>query len=189
MVEAQAEVGKSNGALLTKLFAIVVIMFAFGFAMVPLYAIFCEILGIDRTGDGISQVVVAEQHYEIDPTREIRLEFVTSINGDTPIRFWIENPKLKVTPGKYYTVHFKAENLSNRTIIGQAVPSISPSVAAEYLEKVECFCFEQQTFKPGETLEMPVRFVINPELSEKYNSVTLAYTFFDVSDKKYRKKN
>lgn len=172
-----------NARLVVKLLLIVVGMFGFGFALVPLYNIFCDITGVNAK---VGVAAVAEQSYVIDPSREITLEFVTSVNQSTPLKFGSEVAKMKVVPGQSYRVNFWAENLMPDTLIAQAIPSVTPGLASQYLKKTECFCFSQQDFRPGETRVMPVQFVIDPKLPESYRSVTLAYTFFDVTDEKYR---
>jgi cytochrome c oxidase assembly protein subunit 11 len=174
---------KKHTRLVVKLALIVIGMFGFGFALVPLYDVFCDITGVNAK---IEAEAAPTQGYVIDPNREITLEFVTSVNGNTPLRFAAETAKMKVIPGKSYRANFSAENLADHGMIGQAVPSITPGLATEYLKKTECFCFSQQEFKAGEKKIMPVQFVIDPELPEKYKSVTLSYTFFDVTADKYR---
>ena len=175
---------KKHTGLVVKLALIVIGMFGFGFALVPLYEVFCDVTGVNAK---IGAEAAPTEGYAIDPNREITLEFVTSVNGKTPLRFAAETAKMKVIPGKSYRVHFSAENLADRKMIGQAVPSITPGLATEYLKKTECFCFSQQEFKAGEKKIMPVQFVIDPKLPKKYKSVTLSYTFFDVTADKYRK--
>lgn len=171
---------QNNATLVSKLCFIVIAMFGFGFAMVPLYDVFCDITGLNGKVD----VQAANDiEYEIVPNRRVSLEFVTSVNSSAPIEFRAETAKMKVNPGKYYVVYFSATNTTEYYLTGQAIPSFTPGLAAKYLKKTECFCFTQQVFKPGETKRMPVRFVIDPELPNKFTDVTLAYTFFDVSDK------
>ena len=171
---------QNNATLVGKLCFIVIAMFGFGFAMVPLYDVFCDITGLNGKVD---VQVASDVAYEVVPNRSVSLEFVTSVNNSAPIEFHAETSKMKVNPGKYYVVYFNATNTTEDYLTGQAIPSFSPGLAAKYLEKTECFCFTQQVFKPGETKRMPVRFVLNPELPDKFTDVTLAYTFFDVSDK------
>jgi len=101
--------------------------------------------------------------------------------------FRSEMKKLKVHPGEYYTVNFYAENKTDKVMVAQAIPSISPGAAAEFFKKTECFCFSEQTFQPREGRTMPVRFVVNPDLPEKYKTITLAYTFFDNTEASVKK--
>lgn len=162
---------------LVKILALVVVgMFGFGYALVPLYDVLCDITGIN--GKTNAQAV-KEVAYQIDKDREIKVEFLTTLNEATPLSFWVQTRMLKVHPGQYYTVNFYAENKTNETRVVRAIDSVSPGLAKDYLKKTVCFCFSQQTFKPHERKIMPVRFVIEPELPAQYKTITLSYTFFD----------
>lgn len=171
---------QKNSKLATKLLLIVIGMFGFGYALVPIYDVFCDITGLNGK---VASEAVAEISYEVDESREITVEFITSLNKTTPMIFRSETKKLKVHPGKYYTVNFFAENKTENKMIAQAIPSISPGAAAEFFKKTECFCFTEQTFAAHEGKSMPVRFVVDPELPERYKTITLAYTFFDNTKK------
>ncbi|MEM9384240.1 MAG: cytochrome c oxidase assembly protein [Pseudomonadota bacterium] len=167
----------SARVLTAKLALMVVSMFAFGYLLVPIYSVFCDITGLGgKTGDRAEQVVEAP-----DLNRVITLEFVASVNQSAPWRFKPVKAKIQVHPGKLYTADFIAENLTGVERIGQAVPSVSPGHAARYLRKTECFCFEQQEFQAGEELVMPVRFIIDPALPDYVDTLSLSYTFFDVT--------
>lgn len=168
-----------NTAFAAKLLLIVVGMFGFGYALVPLYDVFCKLTGLNGK---VGVEAAANTDFVVDPTREITLEFITSVNEDTPLKFGAKTSKIKVVPGKAYRVDFWAENLITTEITGQAVPSVTPGLASKYLKKTECFCFNDQEFGPAEKKIMPVRFVIDPALPKRYKTVTLAYTFFDVSE-------
>ena len=160
-----------------KLGVMVLTMFAFGYLLVPIYDVFCEVTGLGgRTGDEAVQVTEAP-----DLDREVTLEFVTTVNEGAPWRFKPVKAKIKVHPGKLYSADFIAQNLTDRALIGQAVPSVSPGLAAKYLRKTECFCFERQAFEAGEELVMPVRFIIDPALPSYVHTLSLSYTFFDVT--------
>ena len=178
------DVVQKNTKLVRKLLFIVLGMFGFGYALVPIYNVFCDITGLN--GKTASEAVVGEK-YDVDLNREITLEFVTSINESAPMKFHIENNKIKIHPGKYYTVNFYAENKTDKKMVARAIPSVTPGLAAEYLKKTECFCFSDQTFEPRETKTMPVRFVIDPEIPERFKTMTLAYTFFDNTEKSVKK--
>ena len=171
---------ESNGKLVAKLCFIVLAMFGFGFALVPMYDVFCDITGLNGKVDVRAD---RDVEYSVVEDRDISLEFVTSVNNSAPIEFSVETAKMKVNPGKYYQVYFTAKNTTKRHLTGQAIPSFTPGLAAKYLKKTECFCFSKQDFAPGELKKMPVRFVIDPAMPEQYRDVTLAYTFFDVTDK------
>ncbi|MGR9100331.1 MAG: cytochrome c oxidase assembly protein [Gammaproteobacteria bacterium] len=171
---------QKHTGLVVKLFLIAVAMFGFGYALVPIYDVFCDITGINGKTEAVAS---SGLDYQIDDSREITVEFITALNESTPMLFKAETKKLRVNPGQYYTVKFYAENRTDKKLVAQAIPSISPGAAAEYFKKTECFCFSEQAFQPGENKTMPVRFVVSPELPERYKTITLAYTFFDITDK------
>lgn len=173
---------KRNEKLVLTLVFIVIGMFGFGFALVPLYDVLCDITGINgkfSTRDTTKTV----NNYKVDKNRALTVEFMTALNESTPMVFRAETSKLKINPGEYYKVNFYAENTTDKPLVAQAIPSISPGLAAEFFTKTECFCFTEQTFKPREKKTMPVRFVVNPELPGEYKTITLAYTFFDKTEK------
>lgn len=152
-------------------------MFAFGFALVPMYDALCELTGFNgRSSDMSLAASVTEQ---VDESRTVTVEFVTTVNGGAPWKFAAETQKLTVHPGKLYTVNFTAHNPRGEAVVAQAVPSVAPWNAAKYLKKTECFCFRQQPFAAGEEKVMPVRFMLEPGLPAEVDTVTLSYTFFD----------
>lgn len=165
-----------NAKLVKKLVLVVLLMFGFGYALVPLYDVLCDI-----TGQNIKLQAAAEQgaQFPVDESREVTVEFITSLNESTPMEFRAETRSLKVHPGQYYTVNFYARNTSGQKIKAQAIPSITPGLAEEFLKKIQCFCFTTQTFEAKEEKTMPVRFTVDPKLPERYKTITLAYTFFD----------
>lgn len=153
-------------------------MFGFGFAMVPLYNKLCYAMGLNGRIENKAAVVVAKP---VDRSREVTVEFVTTVNGG---RDWVFTPDQSSTalhPGEYRTVTFFLRNTQDHTITAQAVPNIAPPEAAQYLHKTQCFCFSQQDFLAGEGRHMPVVFTIDPGLPKDIDRVTLSYTFFDVT--------
>lgn len=172
--------GDNNSKLVRLLFIIAVGMFGFGYALVPLYDVLCDITGLNGK---FNKETVKQVRYKIDEKREVTVEFMTELNESTPMVFRAESKKLKIHPGAYYTTHFYAENLTDKVMVAQAIPSFSPGAVAEFFNKTECFCFTEQTFKPREKKIMPVRFAVNPALPEQYKIITLAYTFFDNTEK------
>jgi cytochrome c oxidase assembly protein subunit 11 len=178
------DVNKKNAKLVRTLVLVVVGMFGFGFALVPLYDVLCDITGLNGK---VGTAAVKEVAYKVDKSREITVEFMTALNESTPMVFRSETKKLKVHPGEYYTVNFYAENKTDKAMVAQAIPSISPGLAAEYFKKTECFCFTEQTFKAREGKVMPVRFAVNPDLPAEYKTITLAYTFFDITETSHKK--
>ncbi len=169
----------SSKKIIFRLSIVVVAMFGFGYALVPLYDLLCDVTGLN----GKSQTVTSQQSatFEVDESRTVTVEFITNLNQGMLWDFKPAITKMKVHPGKAYQTSFFVNNKTNRTMIGQAVPSVAPSEAASHFIKTECFCFSNQTLHAGESLEMPVVFVIDPALSERVNTVTLSYTFFDIS--------
>lgn len=159
-----------------KLVALTVAMFGFGFLLVPLYEVFCEITGIGgRTGtEAVADAVVAP-----DTSRTVRVEFVASVNANGPWEFRPAVPSMTVHPGEMYTTTYWARNLRELDVVGHAVPSVAPGAAARYFNKTECFCFTEQQFGPSEGRDMPVIFIIDPDLPAHVETVTLSYTFFD----------
>ena len=174
-----ASIKASNRPLAGKLCLIVIGMFGFGFALVPIYNVFCDLTGLNGK---VAIEAATKTDYEIDPSREITLEFITAVNESTPLAFGAEIAKMKIIPGQSYTAKFWARNLKEESMTARAVPSVAPGLANQYLKKTECFCFSEQAFGPGEQKIMPVRFVIDPDLPDEYKTVTLAYTFFDISE-------
>lgn len=167
----------NNRSLVAQLLILTVAMFGFGFLLVPLYDVFCEITGFGgRTNTEAAVVKEAP-----DLTREIRIEFVTNVNAYAQFEFAADVDSMTVNPGKMYYATFTAKNLANEHKIAQAVPSVTPSLAAEHFTKIECFCFTSQEFLAGEERPMPLQFIVNPELPDYVDTITLQYTFFDTA--------
>lgn len=152
-------------------------MFGFGFLLVPLYDVFCEITGFG----GRTNVEAAIVEEAPDLTREIRVEFVTTVNSYAQFEFAADADSMTVNPGKMYYATFTARNLAATDKVAQAVPSVAPSAAAEHFTKIECFCFTSQEFMADEERAMPLQFIVNPDLPEYVDTITLQYTFFDTA--------
>ncbi|MCQ8105673.1 cytochrome c oxidase assembly protein [Methylomonas sp. SURF-2] len=167
---------RKNTKLAQKLVFVALLMFGFGYALVPIYDVLCDITGQNAK---LKEAVEADQAFAVDESREVNVEFITSVNESTPLDFRVETRSMKVHPGQYYTVNFYAKNNLAVPLKAQAIPSITPGLAEEFFKKVQCFCFELQTFAAREEKTMPVRFVVNPRLPERYKTITLSYTFFD----------
>jgi len=162
-----------------------VLMFGFGFALVPLYNVMCSAWGINGKTGG--QVTYDATQVHIDKNRWVTIEFLATNNKDLPWKFYPLKQKLKVHPGQIYRIDYFAQNDSNKIMTVQAIPSVAPGLAAKYLKKTECFCFTQQTFKGGESQDMPVLFHIDPALPKYIRTVSLSYTMFDASKFKPKK--
>jgi len=177
MNEPDNNLHNENYSLLRRLLVMAVAMFAFGFALVPLYDVFCEITGFGgRTNE--SAAVVEEAP---DLNRQIRVEFVTTTNSYAPFEFGADIDSMTVNPGKMYFATFTAKNLTGDDRIAQAVPSVSPVSAAEYFKKIECFCFTSQEFMANEARAMPLQFIVDPDLPDYVDTISLQYTFFDTA--------
>lgn len=176
--------GRDNRRMLGKLAVMTVGMFAFGYAMVPLYKHICEALGInvlavsERLVPGNSTVAANTQ---VDKTRTITVEFDANTFG--PWSFKPEKASVQVHPGELATVMYEFQNVQPRRMAAQAIPSYAPRNAAPHFNKLECFCFDQYTLEPGEKREWPVAFVIDPKLPKDVTTITLSYTFFEVGGK------
>ncbi len=168
-----------NNKMVLKLCAIVVGMFGFGFALVPLYDVLCDALGINgKTAD----TAAVYQNVEIDESRLITVSFITRINSGMPWEFKTETRQVKVHPGQMNQVNFYVKNPAKTAIVGQAVPSVSPGPAAIYMNKTECFCFEQQRLEAGEDMLMPMQFYVDPQLPEDITYFTVQYTLYNVTE-------
>lgn len=178
---AQQPMRARNLRLLAQLSAVVVGMFAFGYALVPLYGLLCQIAGINGQRSDVMKIE-STQLPAVDATRTVTVEFITTLNNGIDWDFRSEARKIKVHPGELTTVIFFARNNTDTGRVAQAVPSVAPIAANQYLRKTECFCFTQQDFAAGEGRDMPVRFVIDPALPAHVDTVTLSYTFFDATN-------
>jgi cytochrome c oxidase assembly protein subunit 11 len=169
-----------NSRLIKRLVAVVVAMFFFGFALVPAYDVFCKVTGFNgnRANSGAASAAVLGA---VDTSRTVTVEFVASVNENMPWEFHPDVTRVQVHPGEPTMASFYARNQTHNVMIGQAIPSVTPSVAALHFHKTECFCFTQQRFGAGEGREMPLRFVVDKDLPKDVNTLTLAYTFFDVT--------
>ncbi|WP_421132929.1 cytochrome c oxidase assembly protein [Alteromonas sp. A079] len=168
----------ANNKLVIKLVVIVFGMFGFGFALVPLYDVFCDIAGINGKTENSAALY---ESVEIDESREVTVEFITRTNTGMPWEFRAETKRIKVHPGELNTVSFYVRNPASSNIVAQAIPSVSPGTAAIYLNKTECFCFNQQPLTAGAEAYMPMQFYVDPQLPEDITYFTLQYTLYDVT--------
>jgi cytochrome c oxidase assembly protein subunit 11 len=153
--------------------------FAFGWALIPLYSVFCKVAGI---GNADAKSQSAKVHEAMDPNREVTVEFVADPASVGSFEFRPKIASLRVHPGKLYDTLFYAKNLTQGASVAQAVPSISPTIAAKFFHKTQCFCFSPQHFGVGEGRDMPVRFIVDPQLPSNVDKITLAYTFYDTTE-------
>lgn len=149
-------------------------MFAFGFALVPIYKKICETAGI-------GQIVQRDEvrNTQVDASRTLTIQFDTNTRG-LPWTFEAKQKSIKAHPGEMVQIVFEARNNRDVAMLGQAIPSYGPQLAGQYVKKVECFCFKQQKLQPNETREMPVQFVVDPQLPRDVQVITMSYTFFEL---------
>lgn len=150
------------------------------FVMIPLYNVLCDALGINGKTSGVAYTAMTT---EVDTGREIQVQFITQNNSDMPWEFDPSTTIVRVNPGALNDTYFIAKNITDQHMIGQAVPSVSPSRAAEYFHKTECFCFESQPLGANSSIEMPLRFIIDKDLPNDIKTVTLSYTLFDITER------
>jgi cytochrome c oxidase assembly protein subunit 11 len=168
----------ANTTLLRKLVVVAVVMFGFGWAMVPLYRKICEVTGINLLTGRNPALEARLRNTQVDTSREVVIEFDANRQG--PWRFKPHVNHLTVHPGELVTVQYELVNLQDHAMAGQAIPSYAPMQAARYFNKLECFCFKQQTLQGGESREFPVVFFVDPELPRDVAQITLSYTFFEI---------
>ncbi len=175
----------ANHQMIGKLLVVVAAMFAFGYALVPIYRAICNALGINVLAVAEKQIPGARSqapaNTQIDRTRLITVEFDANVRG--PWDFKPEKASLQVHPGELATVMYHFQNIQNRAMAAQAIPSYAPKQAGAHFNKLECFCFNQYTLQPGEKKNWPVAFVVDPKLPKDVTTITLSYTFFEVGGK------
>ena len=178
---------RNNLLMLRKLLIVAAGMFAFGYALVPMYKAICEFTGInilalgEREIPGTGSARAKLTNTQVDTSRTITVEFDATARG--PWLFKPAQSSLQVHPGEMTTVMYEFQNVQDRVMSAQAIPSYAPRQAAAHFNKLECFCFNQYTLAPGEKKQWPVVFVIDPKLSKNVTTITLSYTFFEVGSK------
>ncbi|MEY3200578.1 MAG: hypothetical protein RIR70_128 [Pseudomonadota bacterium] len=167
--------GRHNRLTLKKLAVVALVMFGFGYAMVPFYNTICAALGMNN----IDQPDKVAANTQVDTSRRVTVELDSNIKG-LPWEFKPLVRHVSVHPGELVQVEYQITNTQSRAITGQAIPSFAPTNAAQYFRKLECFCFSSQLLKAGESRKMPVVFVIDPAVPREVDSITMSYTFFEV---------
>lgn len=176
---------RGHAGIIARTLLITVAMFGFGYAMVPMYRVICDITGLNGKTGRISQAEAdaeATRGAATPVERAVTVEFIASVPVNGTWKFRPNEATMQVVPGKAYRTTFFAENPRDETLVAQATPSVSPMAAARYFNKTECFCFTRQVFAPHGARDMPVVFVIDPKLPSNVDRVTLSYTFFDSPD-------
>lgn len=166
---------QANRRLAMKLAVVAVGALAFGFALVPLYNVLCEVTGLNGK---INAEAARPAAVKLDRSRWVTVEFGGNVMPGLSWEFRPQQPSMRVHPGEIVRASYYAKNPTNQTIVGQAVPSVSPGLAAQHFKKLDCFCFRQQALEPGVTREMGLTFIVSPALPEEVRTITLSYAFF-----------
>ena len=173
---AEGSESPSTLRLVTRLLLVVVAMFAYGFALVPIYDVMCQAFGINGKTAGAYQGTQS-----VDTSRQVRVQFLATNAADMHWEFHPLAEEVRVHPGASQEIRFVAFNPTDQPMTAQAVPSVAPARAAAFFHKTECFCFTQQVLQPGERIEMPVRFIVDRDLPRDVHHLTLGYTLFDIT--------
>jgi len=167
---------KLNLVMLKKLLVVAMVMFAFGYAMIPFYKKICEVAGLDNL---LQPDVVAEETKKIDTSRFLTVELDANTRG-LPWKFRPLQSTVRIHPGELVEVMYEIKNTTNREVTGQAIPSYAPLLVSQYIKKLECFCFTKQVLKPNEVRKMPVQFLIEAGFPEEITTLSISYTFFEI---------
>ncbi|MDR5898371.1 cytochrome c oxidase assembly protein [Halomonas vilamensis] len=155
-------------------------MFAFAFALVPLYDVFCQVTGLNGKVSNSAQQIA---HQSVDEDRYVTVQFITRGSAGLPWQMSVANHQLRVNPGEISEINFTFMNHSDKESLGRAVPSVSPSEASQYLRKINCFCFDEQKLNANQKLMLPLVFQVVRELPKDINTITLVYTLYPVNGK------
>lgn len=169
-----AVASRANAVLLRRLLLVSLGMFGFGFALVPLYDVLCDVTGLNR-----GEVQALAQNTQVDYSRVVGVELVASVPQSVPLRLTAPTKPLQAHPGELVQTEYMVENLSDRVVVAQAIPSYSPQLAAKYFKKIECFCFREQVLQPREKRKLPIMFVLDKETPKDLSWLALSYTLFE----------
>ncbi|MDY0057160.1 MAG: cytochrome c oxidase assembly protein [Methyloversatilis sp.] len=167
---------RRNRSTLIRLVVSAFLMFGFGYALVPFYEKLCQVLDVNNLNKQDNTLPLNTQ---VDRSRSVTVEFDANLHK-LPWNFKPVTGSLVVHPGEVVTVEYEVSNTRENAVTGQAIPSYTPSAAMQYFQKLDCFCFKQQTLAAGETRRMPIAFLVSPDLPKDINTITLSYTFFEV---------
>lgn len=170
---------QANKKLALKLVWIIAGALLFAFALVPLYDVICSVTGLNGKTSNIAQTAAKQK---VDPSREVTVQFVSSVMPGLGWNFYPKQSSVKVHPGQVTVVMFEAKNITSEVVAGQAIPSVTPGKASAHLKKIECFCFVRQSLNPGQVKQLPLRFFISTDLPPEVNEMTLSYSFFPASN-------
>ena len=167
---------KANNRLVFKLAALALASSLLGIALIPLYNWICEVTGFNgKTGGAVE---ISETPAQADMSRWVTIEFIGNVMPGLNVEFTPKQNKIKVRPGEVVTIGYAVRNASKVMLNGQAVPSVTPGLAAKHFKKIDCFCFKNQEFQAGESRDMPVTFFVSPKLSQDIRTITLSYAFY-----------
>jgi len=181
MSTEREDLQRANRKLTRSLWIFAAGSLAFGFALVPLYNVICDITGYGDRTKLLEASTATEAPVE---DRTVTIEFVSSVPGIGAWELTPEQSSMQVRPGKFYVARFEAKNLRNAPAVAQAIPNVAPSNATQYLRKADCFCFTPQPFEANQSRQLEVRFLIDPALPQKIDRLTLAYSMYDEVGKK-----
>jgi len=173
--QAEVQLNIKNSRLVKKLLWMLLGSLLFAFALVPLYDVLCSLTGLNGKTNNTTAVL---EKAKVDNSRWVTVQFTTNVMTGLGWNFYPKQSSIKLHPGQIETVVFIAKNITNQVVVGRAVPSVTPGIGAANLKKIECFCFINQSLKPGEEKEMPLRFFVSPEIPSDVSEMTLSYAFF-----------
>ncbi len=176
--DPRSNAAQDNMTMVRKLVVVAVLMFGFGWALIPIYRKICEVTGINILTERDPRAAQRAGNTQVDTSRTIIIEFDANRQG--PWRFRPHINHIEAHPGELVQVDYDLVNLEGRSLAGQAIPSYAPLQSARYFQKLECFCFKQQTLAAHESRRFPVVFFVDPELPRDITQITLSYTFFEV---------
>lgn len=177
-MQENKNIANKNRSTFRYLSLLAVVMFGFGFALIPMYNVLCAVTGLNGKTGGATAI----SNDPIDNTRTITVQFLANNNASLPWDFYPLVKQIQIHPGQNTQVAYYARNNSDNTMTVQAIPSVTPGITAKYLKKTECFCFRRQTFKSGEARDMPLLFHIDRQIPANITTVTLSYTMFDTAN-------
>ncbi len=187
MNEPSGNTTKSHKRMIVTLAGIAIGMFVFGFAMVPLYKLLCQVAGLQSVGSASRMTLQSDMGNAQSESRWVTVKFDATISRGLPWEFKPVVRKIRVRTGETNDVSYIAKNLSDERITGQAIPSIVPWQATQYFSKTECFCLQQQVLEPRQEKEMKLRFIVSPVLPDNIESLTLSYTFMNTGTESVKK--
>ena len=178
--KTKAERDQANSKLAKRMIWVAAGSLLFAFALVPLYDVLCSITGLNGKTDNNAATLTKAK---VDESRTVTVQFTSAVMPGLGWNFYPKQASVTLHPCQIETVQFEAKNITSQVVVGQAIPSVTPGIASVYLKKIECFCFVNQSLKPGETKIMPLRFFVDPAIPKEVSEMTLSYSFFEATKK------